>query len=361
MLVFGDTTVLRHDFRLTSPVSRVFLEGLRSADSRLCVSEVVIAEAVNLFRVAVTELARSTQHQLERLVRLVPGPEYPPQRDLGEAATEYRKYLLNLIRATGGEVLPYGSIPHDQIVPRAISKEKPFSESGSGYRDFLIWMSVVERAQRSNDDVAFISGNTSDFCDGDELHGTLLRDLDARGIRRQRFRHFRSVEDFNTRIIKPLLTTLEELRRRLVEDKTTGATIVDNLSDRLLEQLRYEDDLLVNGALGLPGSSLSARVSKLEKASIRQVRNVTALDTRTASVELRLAVSAEVCVDFDREQYLRYPEVRQYVGTSDDGDSEWWTATARIPESLLVDLELLVDAQTLEVAELQVTDIQRDR
>ena len=55
------------------------------------------------------------------------------------------------------------------------------------------------------------------------------------------------------------------------------------------------------------------------------------------------------------EQYARYPELREHLGESDDDDGEWWSATTWIPETLRLELELLLNVRTFEVSEIEIT------
>ena len=60
---------------------------------------------------------------------------------------------------------------------RRLHGKKPFNEKGSGYRDALIWESVLELAARVEGNVVLVSPDT-DFRDGQSnLHGDLIEDL----------------------------------------------------------------------------------------------------------------------------------------------------------------------------------------
>lgn len=62
------------------------------------------------------------------------------------------------------------------MVQRSIRGSKPFRTSGVGYRDALIWQTVLEQAKST--DVVFVSGNSKDFAAEDgSLHSDLQADL----------------------------------------------------------------------------------------------------------------------------------------------------------------------------------------
>jgi hypothetical protein len=82
------------------------------------------------------------------------------------------------------EVLPIPSPDHESVVRRDLERRKPFNKEGKGYRDYLIWLSVLEVLKRGYR-VVFVTTNKDDFCDDQGCpHGDLLKDLDANGIDR---------------------------------------------------------------------------------------------------------------------------------------------------------------------------------
>ena len=59
-------------------------------------------------------------------------------------------------------------VSHADLVERDLSSRKPFSPTGKGYRDALIWESVVELCTdlTDADTLIFVTDNKSDFCHG---------------------------------------------------------------------------------------------------------------------------------------------------------------------------------------------------
>lgn len=72
---------------------------------------------------------------------------------------DYRAYLMERFdRQLGIEALPWPTVDHADLVRRAVSRRPPFDENGGGYRDSLVWISVLELA-RSGHDVALVSAD----------------------------------------------------------------------------------------------------------------------------------------------------------------------------------------------------------
>ena len=79
-------------------------------------------------------------------------------------------------------VLPYPATTTRQLVLGSYSDRKPFKENGEGHKDFLIWKSIVEGIESSDEPHIFVTSNTSDFAQEKTketfaLHAELLSDL----------------------------------------------------------------------------------------------------------------------------------------------------------------------------------------
>jgi hypothetical protein len=85
----------------------------------------------------------------------VPLPEIPSE------SFDYRAYLMERFDTQLGiELLPWPTVDHADLVRRAISRTPPFNENGGGYRDSLVWASVLELARKGHD-VALVSADRS--------------------------------------------------------------------------------------------------------------------------------------------------------------------------------------------------------
>ncbi|MCP3420323.1 PIN domain-containing protein [Nocardioides pinisoli] len=71
------------------------------------------------------------------------------------------------VRESGGEVLPMPQVPHLAVVNRDLDRRKPFQPSGKGYRDALVWETLVERVSRCHEGqlVIFVTANAGDYLD----------------------------------------------------------------------------------------------------------------------------------------------------------------------------------------------------
>ena len=64
---------------------------------------------------------------------------------------EYAKFFYAQIRRLNINIIPYPSTSHKDLVSRDLARKRPFQESGKGYRDALIWESLLTICTKPND------------------------------------------------------------------------------------------------------------------------------------------------------------------------------------------------------------------
>jgi hypothetical protein len=195
MKIIFDTTVFGHGFNAKASDFRLIKKFLESTPSELCVPAIVIEEAVNLVRKGIEE----ANQKLNVPQRLTGDTTTYAKLDLNSALVKYRSDLDTLLKSLKARILPYPSVSHEDLTNRALAVIKPFVSSGRGYRDALIWYSVLELASGCGEEIAFISANSDDWCRSKteiELHSDLVKDLKAKGIDVASFRFFDSLASF---------------------------------------------------------------------------------------------------------------------------------------------------------------------
>jgi len=87
------------------------------------------------------------------------------------------------------EEIDYEHIAQSEVVKRALSVKRPFSNGEKGYRDTLIWLSFIDflATKKVTEDVAFISENTTDFFakkgKGIAFHPDLVSDIEQKNLK----------------------------------------------------------------------------------------------------------------------------------------------------------------------------------
>lgn len=189
-----DTTEFFTDLRQRrGPWKRVLLLARRGR-IRLWVPDVVVREAARHHQVETAKHRRELKVLLGKMADFNDAPlEGLADVDAVVGRHEqlsdgYRDRLVERLAEAGGVVLSLPSIPHGDLIDRALADRKPFRVKDAqgdrrrgpdGYRDALIWASVVEavHAKGPVPVLYFVTKNTGDFCDRDKLAGSLLEEL----------------------------------------------------------------------------------------------------------------------------------------------------------------------------------------
>ena len=138
----------------------------------LYVSEVVVREVVRgCIQDAKAVINELEKIKLPRINELLGLGLLKTKKDLrtkvdaleGRYDSELRARLAHL-QAT---VVPLPEVSHEAVPTRAMQGQRPFDPDGrNGYRDVLIWHSLLDIAQHGHAATVFATDNTSDFCTG---------------------------------------------------------------------------------------------------------------------------------------------------------------------------------------------------
>lgn len=181
MIFVIDTSELHDQKRLEGNLLRLFLLAKNLTKHRVCIPAVVLAEYQRHSREAMEKSAAVIEKELKVLARYWDklDTKLPP---IDSEFQKWRTWIDERLRVAGIEVIPYPTTTHQSLADRDLARRKPFKPSGEGYRDALIWESVLDLAARSTDDIVFITSNGSDFAEGEHVHPDLTADLLTRKL-----------------------------------------------------------------------------------------------------------------------------------------------------------------------------------
>lgn len=202
MDIVVDSNIFYGRYSLKGPPFDRLFDGLYASLGRLCIPEVVVAEVANLYGEYLQRLA-------SREAQLPPGFE----GDVESHVTNYHDSFINFIQRYG-RILPYPQVPHQCVVERDLKGRKPFKRNGSGYRDYLIWESVLDLVRAGSRDVALITNNHKDFGKGPAVHPDLQADL----VDPARVQLFPTLQAFNEEVVRPRMDKLNEANALAMTD-----------------------------------------------------------------------------------------------------------------------------------------------
>lgn len=201
MRIVPDSTVFVADLAILGEELANLLASLRSMVGMLCIPDVVLDEVKNKQREILVEQDVAVR-ALRRKIRNVSGYVPPPIDVTSEARSSFLAMLDDLLAEPWTSRLAYPEVSHQAVVERELSGRKPFNRAKhTGYRDYLLWLTVLREAAVSEEAIAFVTANAQDF--GKEaLHADLIADLRAAAVPESRIVFVDSVASFNARFTR---------------------------------------------------------------------------------------------------------------------------------------------------------------
>lgn len=297
LVIVLDTNILFGDWWLRNAHLKVLFQALTKIDAQVYIPQVVIDELLVKHSEALASLATKLGQQKPEWDRLFRDKRFPGL-DPSVIETEkqaYKDRLLEELDEAGAQIWPYPSVPHDEIIDRLLKRSKPFASEGKGYRDYLIWKSILEIVDRIGGPVTFISKNTNDFAaeKGEGLHAVLLQDVLDMGHSEDTVVLQQGLDTFVDVKIKPKLEFLSNVMEELGRGDFLGLDIADIMAVIINDKLSGRE--FRPEKLGLPseyGSPTFDWVDGVEDLTVADVREL-------PSGELLIEAIACLVCDFD--------------------------------------------------------------
>jgi len=141
------------------------------------------------------------------------------------ARSGFETRLKAIAGDVAAELIPYPSIPHADLAQREMRGRAPLHAKKSGYRDALIWYSVLDLLKRGDGAIGFVTENKHDFCGDGGLHPDLRDDLRTLGRGGDDIQIYRSLQDLVAERVTPVLEHLKGVQQQLQEGTFQGLDI----------------------------------------------------------------------------------------------------------------------------------------
>jgi len=172
--VYLDTSVAITESFLLSPYCDAFFKACGILQYTVVIPEIVLDELRGNYPKKLSEKYASFQKSKKELEKLTAVDT--SVASLTDAINSYNNWLDELIDKHGIVVAPYPDISPKELVEQSYYLNKPFKDSGEGHKDYIVWKSIVEHlvGENSNHPNFFLTNNTRDFCDSDDIGNHLL-------------------------------------------------------------------------------------------------------------------------------------------------------------------------------------------
>jgi hypothetical protein len=282
LLVVLDASALMADFELRSPYAQALLAEGEADNLALIVPEIALIETEAGYRRQLRQAIENLRTSEKRVRGFGIGAAVG-WIDIDQAAADYMGRLKTRLDAAGAEVAGLPSVPHAELVERAVNRRAPFDEKGGGYRDALLWYTVLDLPDPS--DVALITNDNIfyDVADRSALASDLASDLVS-------VRVYRSVQDCVTDLIEPAREWEAEIQDKLDSDH--------GFSERVQSQVREALEGYQLDPSTMPdwtARTVRLRVQDVLAISKPQVAGV--LEAQKGEVVVAFGVECEILVE----------------------------------------------------------------
>lgn len=196
---------------------------------------VVFDERINQYRENIEESIGQLKKKAKEYNRLTDdlcnglhNLQIPNVKDLVD---KYKLALKNRLDNLNISILNYPDTNHRDIVRKDLLGIKPFKKKGEGYRDALIWETILKYLKPATtllDDpqIIFVTENTDDFFNKEKsgLHQQLIDELKKKGFSENAVVAYKSIGEVLKNVISPMQETLDKVREELKEVPYIGTT-----------------------------------------------------------------------------------------------------------------------------------------
>lgn len=304
MNIFLDSNIFYNNWFLDNPNIVYLIHYIKNTESKLLISDVVIKEVENKYREELSKQVSIIKNSTNSLRKLI-------KKDISfeKESLTYDYKIIDIIKSLSltYEIVSSDSIPQTVVVDRAINKTKPFQDNEKGYRDTLIWLSLLDYAakDKTNTEIAFICENKSDFYDTRNMsrvlfHPDLIADLN-RVNKLDGIKPYSSLSSFTKDQIN---TTEHAIEHERIESKISEDIEIE--SEFYIEQLpeRKLRNILNKLNIKLPSDSviLEVEAETIEGVEDPSIESLESLDDRflfiNYSYELRI-VLLKIIIEVD--------------------------------------------------------------
>lgn len=185
MNIIIDTNILRTDFLFQSGNYKLFSEFIKRSKSNLVLSKVVFEEACYLYKKEIELKKNNFQKALSDILYFGnDNSVYSVSPFIDNIKPDYKRRLCNIF-LYHWEILGCEGVDLSELTRRAIHRIRPFSNKGEGFRDAIIWLSLINFLKKeTNNKNVFISNDKRAFVNenNQELHHTLKNDLEINNL-----------------------------------------------------------------------------------------------------------------------------------------------------------------------------------
>tara|TARA_A100000171_G_scaffold78_1_gene67 strand:- start:278 stop:1333 length:1056 start_codon:yes stop_codon:yes gene_type:complete len=264
------------------------------------ISKVTLLEVFKNHKKDITREIESFEKQVRSINRhLVNKLSYSLKKDLNNEVVSYQNYFSNQLDFHDIKVFPIPEISHSSILEFANRDRKPFDNKDNGYKDFLIWLTIVEKLKNSKRPLVLIS-NDKDFGTSDQIHDDLKTHLKELNITPTRITICKSIAEFNEKYLTEVYDLVE------LKDFFKSTKEVLNYSNYVEDeiiQICYNENLFDHN-LNLDRRFEHAFMDDLQFVDDFKISGLDKVGTDSIAISFECHANAEISVAFNHDEYF---------------------------------------------------------
>lgn len=187
MDIILDTNIFRNDFFFKSNDFEVLKDYLKKTDSDFILPEIILEEINGVYRKVLEERIQNFNKAGRELSAILNKKNEDLDIDIDNQVVVYVDFVQKNLNIKKNKIVPYNNDYLPELVRRAIARQKPFKDEDKGFRDSIIWLTILDYCKKCKEkQVIFISNNSTDFGDVNivnALHSQLITEMNELGVR----------------------------------------------------------------------------------------------------------------------------------------------------------------------------------
>lgn len=212
MIIFLDTSIVIAENYLRSSAASSLLKSSRFLGLRLVIPQVVVDETKGRHRLDLAEKYEKYRGVRADLNKLT-GKRLVADVNIRKAHKAFSNWFESMLKEYKVDILPYPKLKPQQMVKASYKRNKPFKRNGEGFKDYLVWKSIVSAISKRREDAKdayFLTNNVNDFCEKKDqicvLHAHLQKDISNQDIQ---MTVYTGLREFFGEKVSPLLKRIE--------------------------------------------------------------------------------------------------------------------------------------------------------
>lgn len=193
-----DSNIYRNDILLRSKDIEILLDYITKTESNLIIPQIIYEEIIGLYERTLTERIvefKKSYNNLNLMLTEKVDKLSLDSIDVNAESSKYENFIRNKLKVKENFIIKYQNDFLPEISRRAINRQKPCGEKGQGFRDALIWLTIIDYCRVKKKQLVFISNNTEDFANSakNDLHENLKNECESEGVK---IHYYTSIKEF---------------------------------------------------------------------------------------------------------------------------------------------------------------------